>query len=313
MILELSSCIIGKIIIKQEGEQMITSMTGFGRGDDTQADKKMTVEIKSVNHRYCEVNVRMPRKLGFLENDIKNHAKKRLSRGKIDVFVSYEDNSEKKESIRFNQALTEEYLSYFDKISELFDLENDIKVSHVARYPDVLVLEEQEDDEDLLWRVLKSALDKAIDKMIDTRQTEGTLLYNDILIKLEAMETALAYIKERSPAIVEEYKERLTTRIKELSSGAMVDENRLATEVLMFADRACIDEEIVRLESHITHMKQTMKTDQAVGRKLDFLAQEMNREANTILSKANNIDVSNQAIDLKSEIEKIREQIQNIE
>ncbi|MCF8018228.1 MAG: YicC family protein [Vallitaleaceae bacterium] len=292
---------------------MINSMTGFGRGEHVKDQRKMIVEMKSVNHRYCDVNVRLPRKLNFLENDIKTYTKKRLSRGKIDVYLTYEDNSTKQESIRFNEALTEEYLTYFQHISDRFNLENDIKVSHITRYPDVFVVEEQQDDETLLWGILKEALDSAILKMIETRQVEGELLKKDILIKMTAMIEALNHIEKESPSVVKDYQVKLEARIQELLSNAAVDEARLAVEVALFADRCCIDEEIVRLRSHIEHMEKTLESDQPIGRKLDFLTQEMNREANTILSKANSLLISGHALELKTDIEKIREQIQNIE
>jgi uncharacterized protein (TIGR00255 family) len=288
-------------------------MTGFGRGDFEKGKKKITVEMKSVNHRYCEVNVRMPRKLGFLENEVRSYVKQKLSRGKIDLFISYEDNSDKIENLRFNSELAKEYLKYFDLISHEFNLENDIKVSHMSRYPDVLVVEEQEDDQEELWGILKGALDSSIQQLIQTRTVEGELLKEDILKKLNNMIDVLNVIKQKAPLIVAAYKEKLEQRIKDLLDNVTIDESRLAVEVAIFADKACIDEEIVRLISHIEHMKNSFNTNEPIGRKLDFLTQEMNREANTILSKANAIDVSNQALELKTEIEKIREQIQNIE
>lgn len=292
---------------------MISSMTGFGRGEFIKNDRKLTVEMKSVNHRYCDVNVRLPRKLNFLENDTKNYVKKKLSRGKVDLFIGYEDNSEKQESIRFNESLAKEYMTYFQKIAETFDVTNDIAVSHLTRYPDVLVLEEQSDDEDLLWELMKGALDLSLEKMLATRIKEGELLKTDLLMKLDLMTASLDEIDKKAPEVVTAYKEKLEARIDELMGNASVDEERLAVEVAIFADKSCIDEEIVRLRSHITHMTDTLNIDQPIGRKLDFLAQEMNREANTILSKANSILVSNHGLELKTEIEKIREQIQNIE
>ncbi|PKM50647.1 MAG: YicC family protein [Firmicutes bacterium HGW-Firmicutes-7] len=292
---------------------MIKSMTGFGRGEFEKDKRKITVEMKSVNHRYCEVNVRMPRKLGFLENEVRSYVKQKLSRGKIDIFISYEDNSEKLENIKFNAELAKEYLKYFELISEQFGLDNDIKVSHMTRYPDVLVVEEQDDDQEELWSILKGALSSSIDQLIETRTIEGEHLKEDMLKKLDVMVDALGEIKEKTPFIVVAYKEKLESRIKDLLENTSIDEARLAVEVAIFADKACIDEEIVRLISHIEHMKSTFNTELPVGRKLDFLTQEMNREANTILSKANAIDISNQALDLKTEIEKVREQIQNIE
>lgn len=301
------------IVGRKREMNMIYSMTGFGRGEFEENDRKMIVEMKSVNHRYLDVNVRMPRKLSFLENDIKALVKKRLSRGKVDLFVTYEDNSEKKENIKFNESLTKEYLDYFQLIADKFDIENDIKVSHISRYPDVLTLEELGDDEDLIWKILKEALSLAVDKMVNTRGTEGESLKTDILGKLDIMTNALVVIDEQSPVVVAEYKEKLDNRITELMNNVQVDEERLAVEVAIFADKCCIDEEIVRLRSHIDHMTSTLDLGQPIGRKLDFLAQEMNREANTILSKANSILISNHALELKTEIEKIREQIQNIE
>ncbi len=292
---------------------MIYSMTGFGRGEFTENDRKMIVEMKSVNHRYCDVNVRLPRKLNFLENDIKAFVKKKLSRGKVDLFINYEDNSEKQESIRFNESLAREYMSYFKKMAETFDIRNDVAVSHISRYPDVLVIEEQGDDEDLLWSLMAGALDLAVEKMINTRMTEGELLKKDIFGKLDIMTNALVEIDKQSPQVVADYKVKLENRIAELMDNVSVDAERLSVEVAIFADKCCIDEEIVRLRSHIEHMTKTLGLGQPIGRKLDFLAQEMNREANTILSKANSILISNHALELKTEIEKIREQIQNIE
>ena len=292
---------------------MIYSMTGFGRGEFTENDRKMIVEMKSVNHRYCDVNVRLPRKLNFLENDIKAFVKKKLSRGKVDIFITYEDNAKKQENLKFNEDLAREYLSYFDLMAEKFDIVNDIAVSHISRYPDVFVIEEQGDDDDLLWQVLQKALNLAVEKMMTTRATEGELLKKDIYGKLAIMTKALIEIEKNSPLVVNEYKEKLNTRITELMNNVAIDEERLAVEVAIFADKCCIDEEIVRLRSHIEHMTSTLALNQPIGRKLDFLTQEMNREANTILSKANNILISNDALELKTEIEKIREQIQNIE
>lgn len=292
---------------------MIYSMTGFGRGEHVASDRKMIVEMKSVNHRYCDVNVRLPRKLNFLENDIKAYVKKRLSRGKVDVYLSYEDNSVKKESLKFNESLAAEYLEQFKMMAQRFGLENDIKVSHISKYPDVLVVEEQEDDQDLLWDILRVALDASIEKMLITRNTEGDLLKTDIYTKLDIMTSALVEIEKQAPLVVLDYKEKLENRLKELMTKAQVDEERLAVEVAIFADKCCVDEEIVRLQSHIEHVRGTLDLNQPIGRKLDFLSQEMNREANTILSKANSILVSNHALELKTEIEKIREQIQNIE
>jgi uncharacterized protein (TIGR00255 family) len=287
-------------------------MTGFGRGEYVSNDRKMTVEIKSVNHRYCDINIRMPKKISFLENNIRNYIKQRISRGKIDIYISYEDNSEGNECIKLNEDLISQYLKYFEIISEKYGLDNDIKVSHMTRYPDVITLEEQQMDEELLWDIMQHAVEIAVDKLIETRATEGELLKKDIIQKLNTISTLVQNIKERAPYVVEEYKIKLENRINELLKNS-IDESRLAVEVAIFADKCCVDEEIVRLESHIEHMKETLDKNIPIGRKLDFLLQEMNRESNTILSKSNDVTISNNGLELKTEIEKIREQIQNIE
>lgn len=291
---------------------MVKSMTGFGRGEYVSNDRKMTVEIKSVNHRYCDINVRMPKKISFLENNIRNFVKKKVSRGKVDIFISYEDNSEGNECIKLNEDLIGQYLKYFDIISEKFELDNDIRVSNITRYPEVITIEEQDVDEELLWNLMEKALTIAIEKLISTRTTEGELLKKDIIQKLDSINKLVSNIKTRAPYVIEEYKVKLENRINDLLSST-IDEARLAVEVAIFADKCCVDEEIVRLESHIEHMRRTLDKDIPIGRKLDFLLQEMNRESNTILSKSNDIEVSTNGLELKTEIEKIREQIQNIE
>jgi len=292
---------------------MIKSMTGFGRGEAISNNRHITIEMKSVNHRYCDINIRMPRKLIFLENTLKNLIKEKLERGKIDVFINYENIDENTSNILYNESLAAEYMKYFEQMSVKFEINNDMNVSSLSRYPEVLKLEEQEDDEELLQQLVFEAMGKTIDDIANTRITEGQMLKNDIKDKLDEMLGYVSTLKEIAPAVIDDYRTKLTLRISELMDQTLLDKDRLAMEVVVFADRSCVDEEIVRLESHIKHMKDTLNAKESVGRKLDFLAQEMNREANTILSKANNISVSNQGIDLKTLIEKIREQIQNIE
>ena len=293
---------------------MIKSMTGFGRGEVSEGDRKFTVEMKGVNHRYLDVNLRMPKKLNFFDSAIRTLLKKYVSRGKIDIFITYEDLSENQVTLKYNETLAREYLAYFKKMEETFGLENDIRVSTVSRCPEVLSMEEQAADEEELWNGLKKALEAALTQFVATREAEGENLKADILGKLDGMLEGVAYIEERSPQIVAEYRKKLENKVKELLEDAQMDEGRIAAEVVIFADKICTDEEVVRLKSHIGHMKETFAgEDSGIGRKLDFIAQEMNREANTILSKANDIEVSNRAIDLKTEIEKVREQIQNIE
>ena len=268
---------------------MIKSMTGFGRCEIAEADRKFTVEMKGVNHRYLDVNIRMPKKLNFFESAIRNLLKQYVQRGKIDIFIGYEDMTESQMTLKYNQKLAEEYMASFKQ------------------------MEEQSVDEEELWSGLEKAMKGACEQFVQTKTTEGENLKKDIIGKLDGMLEVVARVEERSPQIVAEYREKLETKVKELLGDTQIDEGRIAAEVVIFSDKICTDEEVVRLKSHIKHMKETLEQTEGIGRKLDFIAQEMNREANTILSKANDLEVSNYAIDLKTEIEKVREQIQNIE
>ena len=293
---------------------MIKSMTGFGRCEVSEGDRKFTVEMKGVNHRYLDANIRMPKKLNFFDSAIRTVLKQYVTRGKVDIFITYEDLTENQVALKYNESLAKEYLDAFKKMEETFGLENDIRVSTVSRCPEILTMEEQSADEDELWKGLKKALEGALKQFVETRGIEGENLKNDIIAKLDGMSEKVACIEVRSPEIVAEYRAKLEEKVKELLADTQMDEGRIAAEVVIFADKICTDEEVVRLKSHIAHMKETFATEEnGIGRKLDFIAQEMNREANTILSKANDIEVSNYAIDLKTEIEKVREQIQNIE
>lgn len=293
---------------------MIKSMTGFGRCEVTDGERKFTVEMKSVNHRYLDANIRMPKKLNFFETAIRSLLKQSVQRGKVDIFITYEDLSEQQVSLKYNEVLAAEYLSYFEKMQEKFSLENDIRVSTLSRYPEVLTMEEQAVDEEELWKGLKKALDGAIRQFVETRTSEGEHLREDLIEKLDNMLKLVSCIEERSPQIIAEYRDKLETKVKELLADTQMEDSRIAAEVVIFADKICTDEEVVRLRSHIVHMKDTLVSDDSgIGRKLDFIAQEMNREANTILSKANDLEISNIGIELKTEIEKVREQIQNIE
>ena len=293
---------------------MVKSMTGFGRCEITEGERKFTVEMKSVNHRYLDVNPRMPRKLNFLETAVRSTLKQRLQRGKIDLFISYEDLSENQVSLKYNETLAAEYLTYLQKMSETFSLENDIRVSTLSRYPEVLTMEEQAVDEDELWIGLSKALNGAVDQMIESRTKEGAHLKEDIIGKLDGLKELVDFIEDRSPIIIREYREKLEGKVKELLEDTQIEESRIASEVVIYADKICTDEEIVRLKSHIKMMKETLESGKpSIGPRLDFIAQEMNRESNTILSKTKDIEISNVGITLKTEIEKIREQIQNIE
>ena len=292
---------------------MIKSMTGFGRCEVLKDSRKFTVELKSVNHRYLDVNIRMPKKLNFFETSIRTLLKSYADRGKVDIFLTYEDLSQSQVSVKYNAALAAEYLKYLNQMAEEFSLDNDVRVSTLSRYPEVFTMEECSEDEDELWNGLKEALEGAFSQFVEMRTKEGERLKEDILLKLDLLSEQIRFIEERSPQIIAEYRTKLEEKMRELLEDTQIDDNRIAAEVILFADKICTDEEVVRLKSHIQHMKETLEESNGIGRKLDFIAQEMNREANTILSKANDLDISNRAISLKTEIEKIREQIQNIE
>lgn len=292
---------------------MIKSMTGFGRCEVQEADRKITVEMKSVNHRYLDVNIKMPKKLNFFEASIRNELKNYIQRGKVDIFITYEDYTESNVCVKYNRELAAEYMSYLEKMAEDFALDNDVRVSGLSRYPEVLTMEEQTIDEEALWQLLDRALKGAAEGFVETRIREGEHLRNDLIEKLNMMLTHVAFITERSPRIISDYRQKLEEKVKDLLGDAKVDENRLLMEVTIFADRVCVDEELVRLKSHVETTRDTLIEGGSIGRKLDFIAQEMNREANTILSKSSDLEISNRAIELKTEIEKVREQIQNIE
>ncbi len=292
---------------------MIKSMTGFGRFEVSETERKVTVEMKSVNHRYLDVNIKMPKKLNFFETAIRSELKKYIQRGKVDVFISYEDLTESDVCIKYNKEIAAEYMEYLRQMAEDFKLENDIQVSKLSRYPEVLTMEERTVDEEEIWKVLGKAVQGAAEGFVETRIKEGENLREDLLSKLDGMLEHVDYITERSPQLIEGYKKKLRERVHELLEDAQIDENRLMMEITLFADKVCVDEELVRLRSHIEATKKALEDGGSIGRKLDFIAQEMNREANTILSKANDLETSNRAIELKTEIEKVREQIQNIE
>ncbi|MCQ2550030.1 MAG: YicC family protein [Lachnospiraceae bacterium] len=292
---------------------MIKSMTGFGRCEISEENRKFTVEMKSVNHRFLDMNLKMPKKLNFFEATIRTLLKDYIQRGKVDIFITYEDFNENNVNIKYNKELAGEYYKYLCQMAEDFSLDNDIRVSSLSRYPEVFAMEEMEIDEEGIWKSLEKALRGAAEGFVETRIKEGEKLRDDLIGKLDEMLQVVDLIEERSPQILKEYKERLTAKVQELLEDTKVDETRLLTEVTIFADKVCVDEEIVRLRSHITTTKETLLAGGSMGRKLDFIAQEMNREANTILSKANDLEISNHAITLKTEIEKVREQIQNIE
>ena len=292
---------------------MIQSMTGFGRGEVSNDRYKVVIEMKSVNHRYCDIMVRLPRKLNFFETAIRNQIKTFANRGKIDVFVSFEDLAEANTSVQYNRETAERYLQGIRQISRDFSLEDRVDAYMLSRFPEVFTTEETDLDEDAVTGVIGEALALAGRQFCESRRAEGEKLQKDLLQKLDTVYQYAEEIEKREPKILSEYRKKLTDKVSELLGDTKIDYNVLATELVIYADKICVDEELVRLKTHIIHMKETLQMSESVGRKLDFLTQEMNREANTILSKSNDIEVSNLGIDVKTEIEKIREQIQNIE
>ncbi|MBQ4473069.1 MAG: YicC family protein [Lachnospiraceae bacterium] len=292
---------------------MLKSMTGFGRYESVSEARKITVEIKAVNHRYLDLSVKMSKKLGYFEAGIRALLKNYIQRGKVDVFITYEDYSENKVTVKYNRDVAEEYVEVFRKMQEDFGLENDLTTGVLSRCADVITLEEQTADDEELWKDLSGCISKAAERFVQTRIDEGENLKRDLFEKLDLVLSYVDFIEERSPLVVDEYRERLTQKVQELLGDTKVDPGVLATEITIFADKICVDEETVRLRSHVANMKETLSSGESIGRKLDFIAQEMNREANTTLSKSSDLAITNKAIDLKTEIEKIREQIQNIE
>ncbi|UWP59539.1 YicC/YloC family endoribonuclease [Ruminococcus gauvreauii] len=292
---------------------MMKSMTGFGRSEVQDEQYRFTVEMKSVNHRYLDFNFKIPKKLSLFESAVRSVLKEYMQRGKVDVFITYENYTQSRISLKYNRDIARQYLDYLQEMERDFSIENDITVSGLSRYPEVFTMEEQPADEEELWGILEQALRNAAKAFSSSREKEGADLKNDLLEKLEGMQEKVAAIEVRSPEIMKEYREKLEKKLGELLEDNQIEESRIAAEVILFADKICTDEETVRLKSHIDNMRHVLSDGDGIGRKLDFIAQEMNREANTILSKANDLETSNIAIDLKTEIEKVREQIQNIE
>ena len=292
---------------------MLKSMTGFGRYENTTEKYKICVEMKAVNHRYLDLSIKMPKKFNAFESALRNLMKNEVQRGKVDMYITYEDYSAESSALKYNAALAAEYMAVFQQMSEQFGIVNDVTASMLGRCPDVLTMASAEADEEELWKILSEAVAAARDKFVASRITEGEQLRADLLSKLDAMSGWVDEIEARFPQVLVEYRTRLEDKVKELLGDNTYDENRILQEVAVYSDRICVDEEMVRLRSHINTMKDELRRGGAVGRKLDFIAQEMNREANTTLSKSGDLRLSDTAIALKTEIEKVREQVQNIE
>lgn len=293
---------------------MLKSMTGFGRGESQLQDKRFSIEIKSLNHRYMDVSIKMPKLFTYLEDSMRQRIKEQVKRGRVEVFVAYETLGDSEVQIKADLSLAKYYLEALKEIQEKLQVKDDITVSLIAKFPDVIRTEKAEVDEDEISQALLQGLDMALEKLVEMRINEGAQLKADLLKRLVLLEELIAEIGKRSPQVVSEYRQRLTERIEEImEDGYTLDDNRIIMEVALFADKSNITEELVRFESHIQQFRKAMEESEAVGRKLDFLIQEMNREVNTIGSKANDLLITNMVVEIKSELEKMREQVQNIE
>lgn len=293
---------------------MLSSMTGFGRGISGDNLCSYVVEIKSVNHRFQEISVKMSRNLMSLEEKIRNNVKEKIKRGKVDIFITEKNYEDVSTEINLNLNLAKSYENCLETLKNNFELKDDISVCNLAKFPDIIKLSQKEEDIEEKWVYIEKALNDGIENLINMRMAEGVKLQEDLLQKCENILNLVYNINKKAPKVVSEYKKKLDLKISDLlQEKVKIDESRLAMEVAIFADKASIDEEITRLKSHVNQMQETLKEEGSIGRKLDFIVQEMNREANTIASKANDLDIITYTLELKSEIEKIREQVQNIQ
>lgn len=291
---------------------MIKSMTGYGKASLIKNERNYQIEIKTVNHRYLDISVKMPRQLSYLEDTIKKEINNKIKRGKVDVFVNFENNSLEGRKININTELASAYIKELKKLAESENILGDIQVNDIARYPDVLNIESNQDDE-IIKKEISEALNVAVSNLAEMRQVEGTKMAEDILIRLEYIQEKVKEISKLSTGLIEEYVVKLEERLKQILKGQEIDQSRLAQEVVIYADKCSVEEEITRLNSHISQFQNLINSNEPIGKKLDFIIQEMNRETNTIGSKANNLEITNRVIDLKTQIENIREQVQNIE
>ncbi len=291
---------------------MLRSMTGFGHCEYTENDITFTVEMKTVNHRYTDIFLRMPKQLSPFEDRVRSLVNSRIQRGKIDIYITYDNKSSQAQEVILDEQLAKAYCDAMKKIAEGLGLRDDISASALARFPDILKVEKKDNDE-FIGEILEKAMNKALDELLDMRIREGEKLKESLFANLENIEGFIKKIELKAPFVVREYKEKLESRLSELIDIQRVDEARIAAEVALFADKCSVDEELVRLKSHIHQMRDMLNEGSPVGKKADFLIQEMNREVNTIGSKASDLEITRNVVELKSEIEKLREQIQNIE
>lgn len=292
---------------------MIKSMTGYGHCESVTKEYKVTVEIKSVNHRYCDMSIKLPKKFNALESKIRGIMKEYANRGKIDIYINFDNYADSDVKVQYHEKIAADYVNAARRAAESFCLETELTGAALVRFPEVISLEEDSTDAESFFPVIEEAVKAAGQHFLEARKIEGEHLQKDILAKLDYISDLVSFVEERSPKLLKEYREKIQNKVAEFLGDDKIDESVLATELIIYADKVCVDEETVRLRSHINNMTATLLKDEPIGRKLDFIAQEMNREANTILSKANDKELSQNAIELKTEIEKIREQIQNIE
>lgn len=290
---------------------MIKSMTGYGRGKYENENREYTVEIKSVNNRYSDISIKLPRNISYLEEKIKKEISSNVSRGKIDVFVTFYNNSTKGKNIKFNNELVKMYVNELKQLAVENNIKDDIQITDISKFPDVLTIENTEDEE-LIWNELQIPLNEALNNFIEMRTVEGQKIHDDLLIRINDIQDKVNTISKNSTRLIKDYIVKLENRIKELLNTENIDENRLAMETVIYADKCSVEEEITRLNSHIFQFKKLIE-ENVVGKKIDFLIQEMNRETNTIGSKSSSTDITNMVIEMKTQIEDIREQIQNIE
>ena len=293
---------------------MLRSMTGFGRGENNDGIRNFTVEMKSINHRYNDIIVKVPKHISYLEEKIKKEVKKHITRGRVEIYIGLEYVKDIEMEVKVNIPLVQSYKNALEKIGTELNIDSNLNIDLITKFPDILKTERKEEDEDEIWNSLKEGIRIALEELIAMREEEGKLLSNDIKEKTDKIESLINDIEERAPKVVLEYKEKLENRINELLENKYdIDESKLANEVAYFADKTGIDEEIVRFNSHIIQLRKSLESKDSIGRKLDFMLQEMNREVNTIGSKVGDIEITNKVVDIKTELEKIREQIQNIE
>lgn len=293
---------------------MVSSMTGFGRSKAEVQGMEFTIEIKTLNHRYLDINIRMPKIISFLEEDLRILVQNKLQRGRVDIYIATSSSQlQDRVEVQINHPLVESYIYCFKELSARYGVDSHISLSTLAGIEDVFLVVEKEQDEEAIKKTVLNSLEQALDTVMDMRAREGQKLKEDIIMRSRLIADMVKVIDNRAPMVVEEYREKLKNRIEELIHSTELDENRFNTEVLLFADRSNITEEIVRLRSHLNQLEEILDQQGSIGRKLDFLVQEMNREANTIGSKASDLKIINLIVDIKSEIEKIREQVQNIE